>query len=331
MLLSTVWFYLAARTLKIEQAWRTEVAKWETAEVNAAKEHEQKLKGGYTDSSGEHPLALDRLQTEVAKRLQGRGRVWFQAARKSVTPDGKIVATVAEPTGIEKNMVLYVFDDTQLGADGQFLGAFEVTDVKAKDISLAPVLKLRAEELQRIAQRRDAKLVMYETMPADTHEFLNDVREIAIADAMTEKDEQKRQQRIDGIKNLDDAKLASSLFPAGVPDAVKQEYAKDNKKQDSDPQAERLWPQVKVLKDIFIPLSADEIKQAQAANQTTEADPATNLPAKKIPEGTTLLLDPKTAAEKIAAGQVEAVMGDDGKPVAIYVRPLRDYARLYRA
>jgi hypothetical protein len=322
MLLSVVWFYLAARALKIEDAWRSEVAKWEKKDADADKEHDQILAGNYTDGEGKlHPLPLDQLKTEVAKWLQSRGRMWTNVARKAVTPDGRLTVTIdkPEPPGIDKNTILQVFDDTPLGSEGQFLGAFEVVDVKGKDVQLAPVLKLRPAELQRIAQPSKAPLVMYDIMPADRHDFLRIARDAVREMAPADKKEQ--------VDQMDDATLAARLFPAGVLDEVKQEYAKDGKPPAAgETHPERIWRQVKVVKEIAVPMTDEEVKQAQAAGETPEVDPNTKQAIKKIPEGTVLLLDPKTAQERIAAGQVEPVAEND----KIYVRPLRDYARLYR-
>src|SRR5262249_51344003 len=123
MVFSAVWFYLAARMLMIEKAWRTEVNAYELAVHQQEVERERLLKG-YQDDKGEH-VAMDVLKTEVEKMLQGRGRIWG-AIRKAVAADGKVTATL--PEGIappEAKTILWAFDDPSV-PNGQFQGEFEV-------------------------------------------------------------------------------------------------------------------------------------------------------------------------------------------------------------
>ena len=129
-------------TLKIQQAWRSEIGRWEKANAAADKQHDEILHG-QTDVEGKVHMGLETAKLEVDKMLQGRGRVWTQATRKSAADTGQIVATIEGPCphGIEKNMVLYVFDDAE--GDG-FLGEYEVTAAAANspDITFSPALKL---------------------------------------------------------------------------------------------------------------------------------------------------------------------------------------------
>ncbi|HEY2759931.1 MAG TPA: hypothetical protein VGI75_04290 [Pirellulales bacterium] len=323
MLLSATWFYLAARTLKIEQAWRSEIANWQKADREQDARREQLTKGGYTDAEGkEHPLALDRLQTQNLERLEARGRVWENVVRKGATPDGNLVVTIdkPEPPGIEPKTILTLFEDTPLGQEGQLLGQFEVVNTNGKDVQLAPVLKLRPSELQRIAQPRNAPLAMYEVMPADTHDFVQLLRDSA-KDTMAKTPEQKEQ-----VEKMDEATLVSKLLPPGIPDDVKLEYAKDGKSPAAgEGHPERVWQRFKVTKEISVPLSADEIESLKQRGEEPEKD-AGGQPIKKIPEGTILTVDPQTARQLMASGNVEP----DPDQRQVYVRPLRDYQRLYR-
>jgi hypothetical protein len=322
MVFSAVWFYLAARTLMIEKAWRTEIEGpldpprvnnyYELAVHKAEDEHDRLVKG-YTDTESKEHLALDVLKTEVEKLLQGRGRIWG-GIRKTVNPDGKI--TITMPEGIpapEAKMILWGFDAED---GGQLSGEFEVTGVRGQDVDLAPVLHLRAAELQRMAGKRGAAMVLYEVMPADTHDLLMLVR-----DAFGDK-----------VEKLDDKAVADGLFSNIVPAAVKQEFAKDGKPPEAgETDASRIWRRVKAKADFYMPVTAEEAKKAETEGQTLESDPDTQKPAIKIVQDTILVLDPKSADEQIKAGHVEpAPTEPPNESDKVYHRMPRDYAKLYR-
>src|SRR5262245_54421113 len=83
MLLSLVWFYLAARNLEIQAGWRSEIAKYETALSGEQKIHDKLINGGQDPQGAEH-LRLPQLRNDLEKMLQGRGRRWDQVTRKAV-------------------------------------------------------------------------------------------------------------------------------------------------------------------------------------------------------------------------------------------------------
>jgi hypothetical protein len=287
MLLSLGWFYLASRTLEMQATWRGEIAKYENAIATEEKIHSQLINGG-ADAQGKEHLNLSQLQTDLEKMLQGRGRVWAQVARKAVAPDtGKITAVVDKPTpsGIEKNMVVYVFDDVAASGGGQFLGEFEVSAVNGPEVQLTPALKLRPSELKRFAARRTDPLILYEVMPTDSRDLFAEFSKL-------------------------NPQHWLEIFPPGVPDQVKEEYAKDGQPpQPDEAQTDRIWRRVKALKDFTVSIGAGNKKQSQ-----------------QVTAGTVLELDPQSAQEHLAAGDVEPVAENP----AVYVRPLHDYVRLYR-
>lgn len=282
LLLSIVWFYLAARTLKMQDNWRTEVARYQKDISDLTKQNEQLIHG---DPQAEPPTpSLAELKLSVEKMLQNRGRRWDKVVRKSVSPAGVITATVEhpEPQGIEAKTILYLFDDVDAKDGGQFLGEFEATAVAGQQVTLTPVLPLRPTQLKRLNAKRGAPVVLFDVMPADSHQ------------AFAQLDETAR----------------SAMFPSSVPAAVKQEYAKDqNPPADDEKQTDRIWRRVKALKDF-------DVTRGQGKDKETQ----------HVAQGAELLLDPKSAQERIAAGDVEPVAEND----KVYVRPLRDYAHLFR-
>ncbi len=305
MLVSLVWFYSAARTLEMQAGWRSEIAKYETAISAENKIHEKLISGG-PDAQGADHETLSQLRTDLEKMLQGRGRVWAQVTRKGVVADTGVITAVVEkpdPSGLEKNMVLYVFDDVDVGNGGQFLGTFEVTAVNGQEVKLTPALKLRASELKRFSAHRNDPLVMYEVMPTDSRELFAEFAKLNPQGWL-------------------------AIFPPSVPDQVKEEYAKDGQPPTQDETAiDHIWRRVKATKDISILLDPAEAKSVEdASGQPLEVDPATKKKILKIAAGTELLLDPQSAQQHLAAGDVEPV-AENG---AVYVRPLRDYVHLYR-
>ncbi len=238
-----VWFYLAARTLKMQQNWRTEVAQYEKDISDLTKQNELLIRG---NPEAEPPIpSLAQLQQSVDNMLQNRGRRWDKVARKSVSPTGVIVATVAQPDphGIEPKTILYVFDDASAKESGQFLGIFEATAVAGQQITLTPVATLRPTQLQRLNAKRNGALTLYDVMPADSHE------------AFAELDEAAR----------------TAVFPSSVPAAVKQEYVKDQNPPAADEkQTDRIWRRVKRLKDFDVKRGSGKDKETQHVTQGTE-------------------------------------------------------------
>ena len=113
----------------------------------------------------------------------------------------------------------------------------------------------------------------------------------------------------EAFADLDEA-ARMAVLPANLPAAVKQEYAKDqNAPADDEKQTDRIWRRVKALKDF-------DVTRGQGKDKETQ----------HVTTGTELVLDPKSAQERIAAGDVEPVAEND----KVYMRPLRDYAQLNR-
>ncbi|MCC7085778.1 MAG: hypothetical protein IT427_12315 [Pirellulales bacterium] len=284
LLLGTLFFFLAAKNLRIQQGWRSEIAKFEL-EVNQEEKKIEQLREGKYDAAEhqwiEPSLAEWRRRVETA--MQGRGRIWFQAQDVNVGADGTLQVKV-EPAahGILEKTILFVFDALPADKGGQFVGEFEVAKVNGQDLALAPVLPLLPNDSKRLAQRKNRSLWLYEIMPTDSYDLY---AELAPAQRM-------------------------ALFSADVPNDVKQQFAKDGAAPDgSETDASHVWRRVKALKSFEVSIGAGE-----------KAESVT------VPEGAELILDPKSAEERIAAGDVAPVEGND----KVYRRSLRDYLRQYR-
>ncbi len=158
-------FYLSASLLKVSQAWRTEVTKyekavWETVNGNAA--------------AGK--LSLNELTAKVRDQtvalqnyMVDRGRVW-----RSVTPErafnsntgaGVVIIPAPAPHRIAPKMVLYGFDPTG------YLGEFQVMAVDDTKVSLAPNMRFSERLLKRVGNS-PGDWTLYEFMPIDRHDIL---------------------------------------------------------------------------------------------------------------------------------------------------------------
>ncbi len=286
LVLGVLFFYLGSKNLKIQQAWRNEIENYQKAVGVVEKEIKSTREGEYDAAENKWTRpSFDEVKRRVQVALQGRGRVWEQVVCNGLDQSGALLATIAQPTptGIADKTILFVFDGDSVPANngGQFLGEFEVTKVDGQQITLSPVLQLRQSELQRLGQRRNRPLVIYEIMPTDSHDLYGEL---------------EAAQRI-------------ALFANTVPQEVKNEFAKDGSAPAAnEADTDRIWRRVKALKSFTVPRNAPE-----GEGQT-------------VSEGTEIILDPKSAEEMVAAGEVAFVEGND----KVYRRALRDYAHLYR-
>jgi hypothetical protein len=282
LLFSVLFFFLAAKDLRIQQGWRSEIVKWESAVNEWDKKNKDLRDGAYDDGEKKWTTpSLAERQRRVQAIMQGRGRVWKQAIA-NVQQDGNIVAKVepAASHGIAEKTILFAFDATPAVQGAEFLGEFTASKVAGADVTLAPVLPLRATEVARIRGTRQGPrpIWLYEIMPTDS---------------------------LDSYADFTPAERVA-LFSNAVPAEVKQEFAKDGGQPDAnEPDPSRVWRRVKALRSFDVKFEMESIS---------------------VPEGAELILDPKSAEERIAAGDVAAVEGND----KVYRRPLRDYARLYR-
>lgn len=226
LLFSLLFFFLAAKNLRIQQGWRTEIGKWEDAVNKAEKTLKETREGKYDDAEKKWTTpSLAERQRRVKAIMQGRGRVWTGVG--TVLPDGTITAKVDPAThGIAEKTVLFVFDRVDASTGGELLGEFESTKVAGQDVTLSPALPLRTTEVARIRTRTGLRpIVLYEIMPIDSQDAYADY---AAAERI-------------------------ALFHKDVPAEVKQEFAKDGGQADAnEPDPSRVWRRVKALRDFEV-------------------------------------------------------------------------------
>lgn len=191
---------LGAEVLRIRQFFLQKVADLEekieeTTIQNAALEFgtfNDQLIARLSPEGSEPGGVLDGITT-LRSRLrtfaQIRGRVWPGMRPAKVDPQTGD-ASVAFPQlvqgepprgdqGLGKDMTVFVFEDAPPNPQdpargGQYLGRFQVVDVGADGITIAPLLvhSWSAAHMKRLAESRRLTWTLYETMPIDAHERL---------------------------------------------------------------------------------------------------------------------------------------------------------------
>jgi hypothetical protein len=164
-------FYLSLRLLKTNQAWRSEVNKYERAVWD-------------TVHGRPGQLALDDLErsrNEASVKLHGivfdRGRVWRNAnpekAFNASTGQGTVAVETPVPHRITPKMLLFVF------APEGYLGEFQVTDAGEKSIGLMPNMQMSERQLKRVSSS-PGNWTLYEVMPVDRHDVFAGLDKVAL-------------------------------------------------------------------------------------------------------------------------------------------------------
>jgi len=175
-----VFFYTAARTLKMHQHWREKAIRFQE---RIAK----------TDQQLNELIAANRAKyNEIVKLVNDRGRVWYDCKPdRANEQDREIAVTVdaPDPHGITNTLVLHVFDASPVSEGGRYLGQFQVRQINGPTVVLRATRLATANSWQRAAAGAGRALwVLYEKMPFDSHDFfaqLTDEEKKAILPAET--------------------------------------------------------------------------------------------------------------------------------------------------
>jgi hypothetical protein len=295
-------FYLAARTLKTHDAWRSSVNSHEKAIENVEKKTTTLIAG----NPDQNQPSMAQLEVALHSTLTGRGRVWRNVNHRM--NQNAVVATIdlPDPHKIEAGAVLYAFEMSPDQPTARYMGEFKATQVAGKDVQLEPTVSLFPFQVERITQSR-APWALYEVVPADGHEI---------------------------FAGLSDADLAAILpkAPPRLQDETDEEYqrrlaeyqllvrgfAKDGQVAEANDPAERVEVSVKVTKNY------DQLdQQAKLALEQLQ------MPPELIKEGQVLKFEKATADQPDAADTFEKLQ--IGQVVdRRYKRKLIDFSMVLR-
>ncbi len=182
-------FVLAAETLRINAVLRKQANQLET-QLTQTKTNIEALDRGTRNSQVINQLlglevkvseeadevpSAGELEHELYLATRLRGRVWRKVAPTGFDPQtGTLTVNVEQPqpSGIEPNKVLFLFEDGKPAhpepTEGpQYLGEFRVTESDGPQVKLVTVNELDSVEKERIT-KSPGNWAMYETMPVDT-------------------------------------------------------------------------------------------------------------------------------------------------------------------
>ncbi|HVU90056.1 MAG TPA: hypothetical protein VHD36_22175 [Pirellulales bacterium] len=161
-------FYFSLRLLKTNQAWRSEVNKWE-----------QDL-GRQVDGPPDLATLTEEVRVANVKLhdiVVDRGRVWTsvnpERAFNSNTGKGNVVIEAPVPHRMTAKMVVFAFDPTG------YLGEFQVTEAGEKSVTLEPNMRMSDRQLKRVSTS-PGNWTLYEVMPIDRHDIFTGLDQEAL-------------------------------------------------------------------------------------------------------------------------------------------------------
>jgi hypothetical protein len=165
-LTGVVYWYMAARTLKIHTEWRNLATKQQTEIAQLEKDIEELRSGSTTDETKKR--SLRQLQYELADLVTARGQVWRNVQEVTADPQkGEISLTMTDKDhGLADKTIVYVFEGATAAEGGDFLGEFQVASSNDTKVQLTPHLPLTPDQLALLGQTK-APLSLYSTMPTD--------------------------------------------------------------------------------------------------------------------------------------------------------------------
>ena len=167
--------FLAAEVFRIHRNLRSVIPKYEQR-LAAAEEEKKRLLEGTDQKPG-----IVELEHELRLVTRQRGRVWRKVVpADQVSVEGVVAVSIGDPQphGLEKNAIVYLFEDDKQVEGEQYLGDFRVIATSAEGVTLEPILRWtpNQRELLRLGNSR-AEWRFYETMPADRHEYFEGMSE----------------------------------------------------------------------------------------------------------------------------------------------------------
>lgn len=239
LVITPAFFFFGARALKTHQYWQQIAVKLE-GKIDEVKKENEVLHDGTLDGT----RGVRQVKLDLHKILLDRGRMWT-----NVTPGGfdaqtgAVAATtdLPDPSGIEVQTVLHVFEEKPVEEGGRYLGQFIVTGKADKQLQLQPATKMTPAETERLKQSR-GPWVLRDVVPVDDQ---------------------------DVFAGLDEAKLRAML-----PDATEEEYLKHGQPGPDGKPVARELRDYRVLLDTYYghrAVLAEMLEAAKRDNQYLQA------------------------------------------------------------
>ncbi|MFZ5829717.1 MAG: hypothetical protein ACOY3P_06505 [Planctomycetota bacterium] len=177
IVVALVFWYFSMQALRLHQDLRTQANQLE----NEIREVEAKIVAvrSSMEEAPDPQKSIDQLQLALQPYLADRGRVWREVVPGNANPQtGEVSVTVElpDPHGIAPKTLLYAFEATPAGENGDYLGEFVVEGVTNKQIGLRPARRMTTDQLTRLAQSK-GPWTLYELMPIDKHWAFADLSE----------------------------------------------------------------------------------------------------------------------------------------------------------
>ena len=182
LLFGTVAMFLGADVFRVHRNLRAGVPGLEK-KLEAAEQETTRLLKGTDDEPG-----IRELQSQLKIVTRERGRVWRGATPASdVSNEGAVSAEIPypKPHGLDKDTIVYAFEQGEPTEGPQFLGEFRVVETNADGVDLEPILLIDQRTGERLAAS-EGPWSLYETMPADRHSIFADLTEERLRQMMPE-------------------------------------------------------------------------------------------------------------------------------------------------
>jgi hypothetical protein len=173
LLFGTTAMFLGARVFLGQRNMRAGIPDLERRLAIAEQETAELLKGT------EEELGIHELEHQLKIVTRERGRVWRGVVPAgNVSKQGRVATAIANPKphGLEKETIIYAFEQGEPTKGPQYLGEFQVVESNAEGVVLEPILLIDQRTGQRLAAS-GGPWSLYETMPSDRHSLYADFPE----------------------------------------------------------------------------------------------------------------------------------------------------------
>jgi hypothetical protein len=182
LLFGTLAMFLGADVFRVHRNLRAGVPDLKRRLAIAEKETAEFLEGT------EEGPGIHELDHQLKIVTRERGRVWRGVVPAgNVSNQGRVAAAIANPKphGLEKETIIYAFEQGEPTEGPQYLGEFQVVETNADGVVLEPILLIDQRTGQRLAASK-GPWSLYETMPVDRHSLYADFAEQQLRQIMPE-------------------------------------------------------------------------------------------------------------------------------------------------